>query len=223
MKLRHSFFSLLIGMGLVLGIIFSGRARAQHAELEQQLSKNKHTLTLENGELKGEGRDFLFNEAKASRFFLIGEDHGIAELPQFTAALFKQIPAEGYDHFAIEVRPLTARLLGGMAASEDAQQAFREFNRQNPFSVPFYNWQEEAALLEAVVKSSWSGANILWGLDQKFILSTQLHFKRLVELASNDSARSVASEYYEKAQTEFSRMVESKKSWSGFSGYGAGN
>ncbi|NUO79318.1 hypothetical protein HUU05_04515 [candidate division KSB1 bacterium] len=176
----------------------------------QQLSELKYTLALDEGVLKGSGADFLLSEAKAAQFFLIGEDHGIAEVPQFTAALFQQMNPMGYHHFAIETGPLTAQLLTRLASEPNAQAAFSAFHKENPFAVPFYNWQEEAALLLAVLNASKPGAQPLWGLDQEFIMSSKLHFKKLLALAPNDDARKVVNEFYEKTQTEFNRMVESK-------------
>ncbi|MEK7727841.1 MAG: hypothetical protein AAB354_05465 [candidate division KSB1 bacterium] len=137
----------------------------------QQLSEHKYTLALEDDALKGSGADFLLREAKAAQFFLIGEDHGIAEVPEFTSALFQQINTMGYHHFAIETGPLTAQLLKRLAAEPNAQQAFSAFHKKNPFAVPFFNWQEEAALLVAALKGAKPGLQPLWGLDQEFILS----------------------------------------------------
>jgi len=187
-----------------------GQTNAYDGLPTQQLSEHKHTLALENGVLKGSGADFLLREAQAAQFFLIGEDHGIAEVPQFTSALFRQITAMGYHHLAIETGPLTAQLLNKLAAEPNAQQAFNAFHKENPFAVPFYNWQEEAALLLTALQGAQPGFQPLWGLDQEFILSSKLHFKKLLVLAPNDNARKVVQEFYEKTQTEFSRMVESK-------------
>lgn len=187
-------------------------AIADDDTLTAELAKNRLALTLENGSLSGAGADFLFREAEASQFFLIAEDHGIAELPLFASALFRQIRSYGYQHFATEAGPITARTLEKLAASQPAQQAFADFNHQNPFTLPFYFWQEEAGLLGTVAHSPGrkAGGAIIWGLDQEFVISTKLHLKRLVELAPNAQARRVVEEYNQKAQTEFDRMVQSK-------------
>lgn len=180
--------------------------------LTEALAKNRSTLVLENGSLKGAGADFLFREAEGSQFFLIAEDHGIAEVPLLTAALFRQIRSYGYRHFATETGPITARLLERLAASQNTQRSFADFNHQNPFSVPFYFWQEEGGLIETVMHSPGrqrAGAT-LWGLDQEFVMSARLHLKRLVELAPKGQARRTVEEFNQKAQTEFDRMVQSK-------------
>ncbi len=221
----------LIGISLLCVLLFSTMAHGQssvhvqpHYNLGSQplisitdddaliaeLVKNRYPLALEDGKLKGAGADLLFKEAEASQFFLIAEDHGIKELPQLTAALFRQIKSYGYDHFATEAGPISARILERLAASPRSQQDFADFNHRNPFSLPFYFWKEETGLLETIVNSPGRKTKMIWGLDQEFVVSTKLHLKRLVELAPNRQARRVVEEYNQKAQTEFSRMVESK-------------
>lgn len=227
----NPFLQRLIGTSLLYVLLFGTMAQGQSSlsaeprygtesqhlmsiidddALIAELAKNRLTLTLEDGKLKGAGADLLFKEAEASQFFLIAEDHGIMELPQLTAALFQQIKSYGYDHFATEAGPITARTLERLAASPRAQQDFADFNRRNPFSLPFYFWKEETGLLETILSSPGRKAKPVWGLDQEFVMSTKLHLKRLVELAPNRQARRVVEEYNQKAQTEFNRMVESK-------------
>jgi hypothetical protein len=185
-------------------------SNADDEALIAELVKNRLTLALEDGKLKGAGAELLFKEAEASEFFLIAEDHGIAELPQLAAALFRQLNSYGYAHFATEAGPITARQLEKLATSPRSSQDFADFNRRNPFSLPFYFWKEETALLEAIVNSPGRKVKPIWGLDQEFVMSAKLHLKRLVELAPNRQARRVVEEYNQKAQTEFNRMVESK-------------
>ena len=174
-----------------------------------QLAKNKYALTFGNGKLKGAGADFLFKEAQAAQFFLIAENHGFAELPQFTGALFREINRYGYNHFAIETGPLTARLLASLAKKQ-SPDAFAEFNRQNPFSIPFFSWKEEADLLNHVINKSDEKSVELWGLDQEFILSAKINLQRLLELTADKQARLLINEYYQNAKTEFNRAVEDK-------------
>lgn len=179
-------------------------------ELVAQLLKNKYQLEFESGELKAEGADFLVREADASQFFLIGEIHGIAEVPQFTQSLFRRINKSGYRHFAIEAGSLTTRVLEELASKDNAGQLLTAFDQQNPFALPFYNTKEELALLETILKTDKAGKNDLWGLDYEFILSSKMHFKRLVELAPNRKAKQLVEAYYQRVSTEFERMMQSK-------------
>lgn len=179
-------------------------------EAVSQLLKNKYRIDFESGELRAEGADFLAREAAASQFFLIGETHGIAEVPLFTQALFRRIRAAGYKHLAVETGSLTARVLEELAGRDNAGQSFTAFDREYPFALPFYNMKEEAALLEIVLKNDKAVKERLWGLDYEFILSSKMHFKRLVELAPDKAARQTIESYYRQVSTEFERLMQNK-------------
>lgn len=182
----------------------------QNTELIEQLTQNRRTMKLENNQLVGDGARFLLDEAKSSQFFLVGEDHGIADMPIFTAALFRAVNSFGYQNFATETGPLTAVYLEKMSSNPQAQTEFANFNRQYPFGLPFYYWQEEAQMIESIVKTSRSKNPVLWGLDQEFIESPAFHFKRLIEIAPNKEAKMTANEYYEKTKDEMAQIVKSK-------------
>lgn len=179
-------------------------------ELVDLLKNNRRAIKLENGNLTGDGARFLLDEARSSQFFMIGEDHGIADLPLFTAAIFHSLKADGYQYFATETGPLTARYLEKMAREADWEKEFANFNQLYPFGLPFYNWKEEAWMAESIVKGSRAKGPVLWGLDQEFVGSAAFHFKRLVELAPNAQAKLVATEYYAKTEKEFDEIVKNK-------------
>jgi erythromycin esterase-like protein len=57
----------------------------------------------------GRGWDWLVQEAGDARFTLIGEEHGVAETAQLSAALFKALRGSGYSRMAIELSPIIAQ------------------------------------------------------------------------------------------------------------------
>lgn len=75
-------------LSLILLLFFAFIASAQ-TTLSEHLEKNKYDMKLENGMLSGKGAELILNEANASQFFLIGESHGITEMPILTTALFR--------------------------------------------------------------------------------------------------------------------------------------
>ena len=180
-------------------------------DLIEELSKTKRTLKIENERFIGDGLDFLVREAKGSQFFLIGEDHGIADMPKFTELLFIHLNRDaGYQTFATETGPLTAAYLEKMARNPRAGGIIADFNKKYPFGIPFYYWREEADMAESIVKGAFSKQTILWGLDQEFFASPPFHLKRLVEIAPSKNAKAVANEYYTTVKDEFSRIVKEK-------------
>ena len=78
------------------------------ARLLAALKANRLSITM--GETPaGRGWDWLVQHARDARFTLIGEEHGVAETAQLTAALFKALRGSGYTRMAIEVSPMIAQ------------------------------------------------------------------------------------------------------------------
>src|SRR5207302_4879982 len=78
------------------------------ARLLEALHANRLPLTMSDGPA-GRGWDWLVQQARDARFTLIGEEHGVAETAQLSAALFKALRASGYSRMAIELSPIIAQ------------------------------------------------------------------------------------------------------------------
>ena len=108
-------------------------------------------LTLVDGALAGAGADTLEVELARDRFVLVGEPHGFVEPPRFVAALYDAFARSGAAHLAIENGPVSAGVIEDLAARPDPIAAFRGFDREYPWGLPFYTWREEAAMAAHVV------------------------------------------------------------------------
>ncbi|MBK8229119.1 MAG: hypothetical protein IPK72_00760 [Candidatus Eisenbacteria bacterium] len=146
--------------------------------------------------ITGPGAAFLLERARKAEFVLIGEDHGIAEIPQFCAELAESLSAAGFTALAIECGSEAARAMGTLLREPDPSAAFRRFDQEYPWTFPFFNWAEEVELLERVHRSGMA----FWGLDQEFIFGTPYYFTRLSELAAGAEAKQLAEEYRERAR-----------------------
>ena len=150
----------------------------------------------------GPGWDWLIKEARDARFTLIGEEHGVAETAQFSAALFNALRGSGYSRMAIELSPVIA---------EDIETAARRNGLKGildlltaPGIFTFYNLREEAQFLADVIKGAPKGERVLWGLDREIFSDRYLisrleakvpsrardAFTRLKQASSNAWARS---------------------------------
>src|SRR5947199_2943135 len=78
------------------------------ARLLEALHANRLPLTMSDGPA-GRGWDWLVQQARDARFTLIGEEHGVAETAQLSAALFKALRGSGYSRMAIELSPTIAQ------------------------------------------------------------------------------------------------------------------
>jgi hypothetical protein len=169
--------------GLALGVV-APRASAQPAapiERLRELARDALLpITSNGGGFAGAGWEVLVREGRASEFFLLGEEHGIAETPRFAAALYGELRGAGFDRVAIETSGPTAAALD--RAARGGLAGLRQFAHADPPGPPFYGWQPEAEFL-AQVRRLTPGGQVLWGLDYEIWWSDRPLIGRLRQLA----------------------------------------
>jgi hypothetical protein len=188
MSARISRRDLLIASGLFL---LAGKraltqtaapARAQQqttpqARLLEALQRNRLPLIMSDGDgPAGRGWDWLVEKARDARFTLIGEEHGVAETAQLSAALFKALRGSGYSRVAIELSPIIAQDIEAAARRNGLQGILNFFAAPDTWS-PMY-LREEAQFLSAVINSTRTSERVLWGLDRE-IFSDRYLISRL--------------------------------------------
>jgi hypothetical protein len=124
----------------------------------------------------GRGWDWLVQQARAARFTLIGEEHGVAETTQLSAALFTALRGSGYSRMAIELSPIIAQDIEAAARRNGLQGILEFFARPDSWS-PMY-LREEAQFLATVVGAAPRGQRVLWGFDRE-IFSDRYLISRL--------------------------------------------
>src|SRR5438445_4074358 len=134
------------------------------ARLLEALRGNRLPLTMSDGPA-GRGWDWLVQQARAARFTLIGEEHGVAETVQLSAALFKALRASGYSRMAIELSPFIAQDIE-TAARKNGLQGILDFYASPETWSPMY-LREEAQFLAAVINSAPKNERVLWGFDRE--------------------------------------------------------
>ena len=110
---RHGFF-VASALSVLLAPCAFGQAQTQNAQsasdrLLAALQQNRLALTMSDKGPSGPGWNFLVQEARTARFTLIGEEHGVAETAQLSAALFAALREAGYSRMAIELSPAMAQ------------------------------------------------------------------------------------------------------------------
>ena len=115
-------------------------ARAQDTTLTRLLRTNAFPLTATGSQLAGTGWDKLRASIAQSQFVLVGEDHGIAQIPQFTQAVARELhPAA----FITEIDRYQAAHLTRLTAGPDLLEAYLKVT---PMSLSFFSWGEEYEL-----------------------------------------------------------------------------
>ena len=174
---------------------------ARATRLLEALQRNRLVLTLSHGVPAGPGWDWLVREARAARFTLIGEEHGVAETTLLSTALFRALSGSGYSRMAIELSPPIAEDIEA-AARRNGLKGIEDV-LTNPGAFTFYNLREEAKFLADIIQAAPRNERVLWGLDREIFSDRYLisrlesrvpkralgAFTRLKEASTNALAR----------------------------------
>jgi hypothetical protein len=150
-------------------------APSPEAALLEALQKNRLPITM-GDHPAGRGWDWLLQQARDARFTLIGEEHGVAETAQFSAALFTALRGSGYRRMAIELSPIIAQDIE-TAARSNGQQGILDFYARPDTWSPMY-LREEAQLIASVVNATPRNERAVWGFDRE-IFSDRYLISRL--------------------------------------------
>jgi hypothetical protein len=167
----------LLLAGLLLG---SGRAaRAQDSTLTRLARQHRYSLAVSGTQFSGEGWAKLRAAVQKSQFVLLGEDHGLAQVPQFAAAIAQVLkPAV----FVAEVDPYVAQAATRLAAQPGLPTAYL---RRYPEALCFFDLAEEFEL----VRSLRAQQVQVVGLDQVFCTTSAPFYAQLAELVKNAAAK----------------------------------
>lgn len=174
--------------------------------LAARAAANRQAVSFHGGTFSGPGWEWLVKEGRASQFFLVGEEHGIAEVPAVVGELFRALRPAGYRHLAIEISPPMADALERQLRS-GGLPGLQTFYRENPMPVAFYTLKEEAGLLAALTAATPGDA--LWGLDYE-VLGDRHLLDRLRRKAPAGPAQAAAEALHDKAQAAWKTALESK-------------
>jgi hypothetical protein len=150
------------------------------ASFQDRLNQNKYQIALQDGHLSGTGVPVLQAALKDAQFVLLGEDHGIAQIPQIDSAIYDMTAPAGFNTFAIEVGPLVGEQLQTWVSQKDGRSQLAAFDKRYPFSIAFYDWSEEYDLLAKCAQYS-PGKCHIWGLDQELMGSSGLILQKILD------------------------------------------
>jgi hypothetical protein len=146
------------------------------ARLLAALQANRLPFTMSSGVPSGRGWDWLVQQAKGARFTLIGEQHGVAETAQLSAALFSALRSSGYSRVAIQLSPVLAQDIEAAGRQNGVQGILDLFARPDTWSP--MHLREEAQFLASVINAAPRNGRVLWGLDRE-IFSDRYLISRL--------------------------------------------
>jgi hypothetical protein len=162
------FFRTAIVLTCSLITLLNGAALADAndriSELSKAVTENRTRLYFDGEVFAGPAWERLLAEARNAQFFLIGEEHGIAENPMLAAQLFTSLVDEGYENLVIEISPPIAQSLDRTLKSGGIEglQGLYELAGGEP---AFFGMREEAELLHAARAALPDVHEVLWGID----------------------------------------------------------
>lgn len=181
------------------------RSYAQDSVLTRLLIANRHPISVSGGRLDGRGGRLLVEEGKDARFFLVGEEHAVAQTPAIVQALLSELRPAGYNTFAIEVSPLQGERLDALARGPRASERLDSLMASWFSAVPFYTLAEERSLLSSAMTAQGSlPAMRIWGLD--YDVSADRLFLRELETLAPASGRAAVQRARELADSGFAVM-----------------
>lgn len=154
-------------------------AHAQDSTLTRLIRQHQYPMVAAGAQFSGAGWDKLQQSIQKSQFVLVGEDHGLAQIPLFTAAVAQVLkPAV----FVAEIDPYVAADLTALTAQPGLPTAY---SQQYPEALCFYNWAEEFELIRTLRTQH---AQVV-GLDQVYVATAGRFYARLAALAKGKPAR----------------------------------
>jgi hypothetical protein len=175
---------------LVLAVtLMAGLASGQKAEsFTEALKASRLGLSVDGGKLGGAGGAAIRAATADAQFVLLGEDHGIAQVPQFAAALCGELAPRGFHRVELEISPSVAPTLERFARAADGAAQMAAFDKRYPDTIAFYAWREEFEFLQSCERASTAGYEIR-GLDQDFMGDSTYVLNRIMEMKLSAEAR----------------------------------
>jgi hypothetical protein len=152
---------------------------SREEKLTNAAIEHRLRLDFEDGVFSGPAFDRLAAAGRTAQFFLVGEEHGIAENPVLVGQLFAELAQHGYSKLAIEISPTMAWRLDTVLA-EGGLDGLRTLFAEPGGEPAFFGMREEAELLAAVRAAAGAGEPVLWGTDYEVAGDRQL-LKSLLE------------------------------------------
>jgi hypothetical protein len=154
----------------------------------------------------GAGYERLVEEGREAHFFLVGEEHGIAENPKLLAQLFSALSDHGYRRLAIEISPPMARTLDA-ALQSGGLEGLRELYAMPGGEPAFFGMQEEAEMLASIRSDIPEDEPAFWGTDYE-VAGDRTLLRELQSLDPPDSARAALDALVNASNTAWQQWEE---------------
>ncbi|MEO9870195.1 hypothetical protein [Ekhidna sp.] len=163
----------------------------------------------EQHEINGAAKEQWTNWIADNQFVGLAEVHNSAQLSFFTKGILQVLKERGFENFAVEIGPNSAAVIQDITrnpseTSENIQQYSRRYAKSRKPLFVFFDKIEDSNFAE---EASRLGFN-LWGLDQEYLYSYEMHLDNIHKLAQNPTPE---QEAYEKAKALIHKNIFKNK------------
>lgn len=176
--------------------------------LPDRLAALRTTIAFDHGKMVGSGAAPLINAGLESQFVLIGEDHGITEIANFSAAYFEALAGQGFTTLIVENGPAVAGALEKALKSNTGVAGIAAFNQAYPVATAFYKWQAEAQFLARIAKAAGPSFQLV-GMDQELMGASKYLLDQMAEQPLNPLAKAKIEAFRKLESDNYRRASES--------------
>ena len=174
-----------------------------HGQKEIDFTQYSFTFnSLENADFE----QLMKQKLENSRFVFVGEQHGIKSAATVTERLFSLGQPVGYNTLCVETDDLAAQQLKNITATGDFTKAMKAHYQEYPFTIPFYNNEDDHVLFDRIHQAGGD----FWGIDQTFVVQFRYNLDYLAKNGSSAALKTLAAELKTKADAAYATAIETK-------------
>jgi len=130
---------------------------------ENPIKDATYHFSIQGDIFRGKGADTLKKYIQQSQFFMLGEEHNMKELQDFTASVIPLLKSSGYRHLALEIGPVAATKLTAVYRSSEGLAALntKYFQYLNGAPFGFFEGKEEEWFSNRAFENGFD----VWGID----------------------------------------------------------
>lgn len=213
------FRAIMIVTGALMLVLFSpsmilaqggtvNDAATKHAgKITETAIAHRHAIRFDGEDFSGPGWTRLLAEGRDAQFFLIGEEHGIAENPKLAAALFSELVESGYSGIVVETSPFMAEKLD--FAARGGLDEIRNLYSEAGGEPAFFGMQEEAEFIARTRAAVATDSSLFWGVDYEVLSDRQL-LRRLTEKDKPAAAQRALERLHAASRASWERYQETR-------------
>ena len=168
--------------------------------------QSRLVLDYDGNKFSGPAYDRLIEEGLDAHFFLVGEEHGIAENPKLLTQLFSDLAVQGYRRLAIEISPPMASLLDA-ALLDGGLDGLRALYAKPGGEPAFFGMLEEAEMLASIRSVVPADEPAFWGTDYE-VAGDRALLRELEGLDPPESARAALDALVDASNTSWKQWEE---------------